>query len=102
MTDSKTKSKTNTKTKTKKQLEKQYKVLLHNDDSTTMEFVVCALMSIFEQPEPVAEAIMLAVHQSGVGIAGVYDKGVANDKAVQTMKAARHEGYPLVCSIEEL
>ena len=96
--DTNTKSKSRTRSKQK--VEKQYKVLLHNDNKTTMEFVVCLLMSVFEQPEKMAEAIMMAIHTSGVGIAGVYDKNVANDKATKTMELARHEGYPLVCSVE--
>ena len=93
-------TKTKGSTKSKAKLEKQFKVLLHNDNHTSMEFVVCVLMSVFDQPEAKAEGIMMAVHNNGVGVAGVYSKKIAEDKANKTMEIAYREGYPLKCSVE--
>ena len=69
-----------TKTRTKLQRPKLYKVLLHNDDYTTMEFVVMILMTIFSRTESEATAIMLHVHRTGVGVAGVYTHEIAEAK----------------------
>ena len=96
-----TKNKSKTNSKSEQELERQYKVLLHNDNRTTQEFVVCVLMSIYEKHETEAERIMLAVHNNGIGIAGVYSKSVAEDKASKTVDVARKSGFPLNCSVEE-
>jgi ATP-dependent Clp protease adaptor protein ClpS len=93
-------TKINKKTKSKTEQEKLYRVLLHNDNKTTMEFVVCILMGIFEHTEKEAEQIMLAVHEKGVGTAGVYTLKTAEDKANQTISIAALSGYPLECSVE--
>ncbi len=77
-----------------------YKVLLHNDDYTTMEFVVMILMSIFRHPEPDAVQIMLNVHQKGVGVAGIFSYEIAETKAAKVMRLARQQEYPLRCSVE--
>ena len=63
-----------TRTRTEKKLKRPplYKVLLHNDDYTTMEFVVHVLQSVFNHAEAEATAIMLHVHRKGIGVAGVY------------------------------
>src|SRR5262252_9227230 len=78
-----------------------YRVLLHNDDYTTMEFVVHVLQSIFNHEEAEATQIMLHVHRKGIGVAGVYTKEVAETKVEQTHALAREHEYPLRCSIEE-
>jgi ATP-dependent Clp protease adaptor protein ClpS len=78
-----------------------YKVLLHNDDFTTMEFVVYVLETVFGQPEEKAIEIMLHVHQRGIGIAGVYPYEVAEMKVAKTTSLARASEYPLLCTIEE-
>jgi ATP-dependent Clp protease adaptor protein ClpS len=77
-----------------------YKVLLHNDDYTTMEFVVTVLMTIFHHAEPEAVRIMLHVHQKGVGVAGVYTYEVAETKADKVMRMAREHEFPLRASVE--
>jgi len=77
-----------------------YKVLLHNDDYTTMEFVVQILMDLFHHPENVAIRIMLQVHQEGLGIAGVYPFEVAETKVAQVTERARESEFPLRCSLE--
>ena len=77
-----------------------YKVLLHNDDYTTKEFVVFVLQSIFQRSEGDAIAIMNHVHSNGVGIAGVYTFEIAETKVQKTVQLARSNEYPLQLSIE--
>ena len=92
-----------TDTRTEKKLKKpaMYKVLLHNDDYTTMEFVVYVLQAIFHLDETKAVQIMLHVHKSGVGVAGVYTREVAETRVSQVEDLAREHEYPLRSSIEE-
>jgi ATP-dependent Clp protease adaptor protein ClpS len=93
---------TRTRTRTERKLKKppRYKVLLHNDDFTTREFVVEVLRTVFHRPEPEAVQIMLHVHNNGVGVAGVYTYEIAEMK-VRTVEAlARQREYPLMLSIE--
>jgi ATP-dependent Clp protease adaptor protein ClpS len=78
-----------------------YQVLLHNDDYTTMEFVVQILMEVFHRPHAEAVQIMLHVHQRGVGVAGVYPYEVAETKVDTVHALARRFEYPLKCSLEE-
>jgi ATP-dependent Clp protease adaptor protein ClpS len=78
-----------------------YKVLLHNDDYTTMDFVVLVLEKIFQKDRSEAGRIMLAVHQQGVGVAGVYSRDVAETKVVLVHDLAHKHEYPLKCSIEK-
>src|SRR5215510_10137289 len=78
-----------------------YKVVLHDDDYTTMEFVVFVLTTVFHQPEDEAFRIMLKVHNEGVGIAGVYTYEIAETKAQKTVELARQHEYPLLCTVEE-
>jgi len=79
---------------------RKYKVILLNDDYTTMDFVVDVLYDIFHKSEAEAEAIMLAVHENGMGIAGVYIKSIAEAKIAATHRRARAEGFPLRCTLE--
>ncbi len=90
------------KAKAKPKLERPrlYKVLLHNDDYTTMEFVVSILMEIFRKSRTEATAIMLHVHTKGLGVAGVYTRDVAETKVTAVMDRAREAGYPLLCTME--
>lgn len=79
----------------------RFKVLLHNDDYTTMDFVVEVLVRVFRKSETEATIIMLAVHNEGVGVCGVYTHEVAETK-VETVRAmAKQAGYPLRCSMEK-
>ena len=80
---------------------KRYKVLLHNDDYTTMEFVVHVLMSVFHKTEAEATQVMLAVHKNGVGVCGVFTSEVAETKVIAVRQMARQGGYPLKCTMEE-
>jgi ATP-dependent Clp protease adaptor protein ClpS len=92
---------TQTRTRSKLKKPKLYKVLLHNDDYTTMEFVVFVLISIFHRSETDAVQIMLHVHKSGIGVAGVYTYEVAETRIAQVEALARQHEYPLRCSMEE-
>ncbi len=78
-----------------------YKVLLHNDDFTTMEFVVWVLESIFNMAEDEAVRVMLNVHLRGVGVAGIYTFETAETKGAPTTALAREHEYPLLVTIEE-
>jgi len=78
-----------------------YKVLLHNDDFTTMDFVVYVLRTVFHHNEEDAVRIMLNVHQQGIGIAGIYPYEVAESKVTKVETLAREHEYPLLCTIEE-
>ena len=78
-----------------------YRVLLHNDDYTTMEFVVHVLVAIFNKSLESATQVMLNVHRQGVGLCGVYTYEVAETKVDMVHSLAREHGFPLRCSMEE-
>ena len=80
---------------------KQYKVLLRNDNYTTMEFVVMILQVIFHKSQAAATSIMLEVHKKGRGICGIYPYEIAETKVKQVESIARQHKYPLSCEIEE-
>ncbi len=77
-----------------------YRVLLHNDDYTTMEFVVMILMDVFHHPQARAVRIMLSVHEQGIGVAGVYAREIAETKVAQVTDLARENEFPLLCTLE--
>jgi ATP-dependent Clp protease adaptor protein ClpS len=79
---------------------RRYRVLLHNDHYTTMEFVVLVLTEVFHKPRGEALRIMLNVHENGIGTAGVYVKQIAETKITTVHRLARDNGYPLRCSME--
>ncbi len=78
-----------------------YRVLLHNDNYTTMEFVVWVLQTVFHHDESTATAIMLHVHRNGIGVAGVYAHEIAEARAKRVEALAREHEFPLRCSLEE-
>lgn len=86
--------------KEKTQLPRKYKVLLFNDDYTTMEFVVMILMKIFHKSLPQAQEIMLNIHNAGIGVCGIYTFEVAETKLMQVKRCAKDHGHPLKCTIE--
>ena len=77
-----------------------YSVILHNDDYTTMDFVITVLESIFKKSPSEAYRIMMHVHTRGVAIAGVYAYEVAETKVVLAQGYAKEAGHPLRCSME--
>jgi len=77
-----------------------YKVLLHNDDYTTMDFVVMILQTIFNKNTDEATRVMLNVHHQGVGIAGVYTREIAETKVALVHRIAKRNQFPLKCSLE--
>ncbi len=79
-----------------------YKVLLHNDDYTTMEFVILILEKVFHKTTAEATRIMLNVHNQGLGIAGVYTREVAETKVAIVLDLARKNEYPLLCTLEKI
>src|SRR5512138_1975867 len=79
---------------------RKYVVVLHNDDYTTMEFVVHVLEKFFYKTETEATQIMLHVHHKGYGIVGVFTRDVAETKASQVMDYAKQHGHPLRCTAE--
>jgi len=90
-------------TATRKQVARppKYKVILYNDDYTPMEFVVAILEKLFGKGPSEATAIMLAIHKTGLGVAGVYVLEVAETKVSQVHAAAEARGYPLRAGTEK-
>jgi ATP-dependent Clp protease adaptor protein ClpS len=90
------------KTKSEKETKRPplYRVLLHNDDYTTQEFVTWVLMDVFNHDPESAHRIMLHVHMHGVGVAGIYPHEIAETKAEKTMALAREADYPLLVTLE--
>ena len=77
-----------------------YKVLLHNDDYTPMEFVVQLLMKFFQLSRPRAEEIMIHVHTRGIGVCGVFPREIAETKVRLVMDYAMENQHPLQCSMD--
>jgi len=77
-----------------------YRVILHNDDYTTMEFVVWVLKTIFRKDDGTSRHLMLTIHHKGKGVAGVYTRDIAETKATQVTELAREHEMPLLCTCE--
>ncbi|MGH9348569.1 MAG: ATP-dependent Clp protease adaptor ClpS [Vicinamibacterales bacterium] len=77
-----------------------WRVLLHNDDYTTQDFVVWVLETVFRKPRGEAFSVMMRVHQSGLGIAGVYTHDVAETKVKTTKNLAEQHEFPLLVTME--
>jgi ATP-dependent Clp protease adaptor protein ClpS len=77
-----------------------WRVLLHNDDYTTQEFVVWVLETVFRKPPAEAFSIMLNVHRSGLGLAGIYTHEVAETKVQTTQQLAEQHEFPLLVTME--
>jgi len=91
-------AKTRTEEKTRQM--PMYKVLLHNDNVTTMGFVILVLRAIFNKDKSTATKIMLEIHEKGIGLAGIYALEHAELKREQTISLARAQRFPLQVSIE--
>ena len=88
--------------RTKLKQPKMYRVILFNDDYTSMEFVVEILIAIFSKPAAEATKIMLDVHKKGTGVCGVYTFDIAITKVNQVHKQAKLNDFPLRCGYEEI
>ncbi len=77
-----------------------FRVLLHNDDFTTMEFVVAILVRFFQKPAAEAIRLMLEVHQRGYCVAGVFPREIAETKVAEVSAEARRQGMPLLATAE--
>ncbi len=80
---------------------KMYRVILLNDDYTSMDFVVSVLETVFRKSPSEAVQIMLQVHNKGSGLAGVYTREIAEAKITLVHNRAEESGYPLRCTMEE-
>ena len=79
---------------------RRYKVIIYNDDFTTMEFVVKILVQVFLKSEAEAEALMLQVHHSDKAVVGIYSYDVATSKVRKATGMAREAGFPLRLTVE--
>lgn len=77
-----------------------FRVLMHNDDYTTMDFVVAVLERVFFKSPAEATAVMLQIHRRGVGVCGEYPEQIAESKVSAVHRMARERGFPLRCSVE--
>jgi ATP-dependent Clp protease adaptor protein ClpS len=91
-----------TESRTDQQLQRPrlWRVLLHNDDYTTQDFVVWVLESVFHKPRGEAFTIMMSVHRSGLGVAGIYTHDVAETKVKATKDLAEQHEFPLLVTME--
>ncbi len=90
-----------TQSDTRLEKPKLYKVILHNDDYTTMEFVVFVLQYVFKRSDSEAFGIMMKVHNEGIGIAGIYPYEIAVMKSEKAKNLATSREFPLLCTVEE-
>jgi len=88
------------KTTSKLKEPSKYKVIVCNDDQTSVEFVISMLVSVFKHNEKSAIALTLAIHNKGSAVAGIYSFEVAEQKAVDGTNLARAQGYPLIIKVE--
>lgn len=79
-----------------------YNVLLHNDDYTSMDFVVDILVSVFRKNSVEASKIMMAVHEKGVGVAGTYPYDIGLSRIQEVKRRAEESKYPLLCTLEKV
>jgi len=79
----------------------KYKVIIKNDDSTPMDFVVALLVNVFRHSEESAQRVMLQIHHEGAGVAGIYSYEVAEQKGIEGTLLARQHGWPLQITVEQ-
>lgn len=81
---------------------KLFKVFMHNDDYTTMDFVIEVLQAVFHKESVEATVLMLQIHRSGQALCGLYPFEIAETKVVKVHKQAREAGFPLLCTLESV
>lgn len=91
---------TDTRSEQKLERPRMWRVLLHNDDYTTQDFVVWVLETVFHKPRAEAFAIMMSVHQSGLGVAGIFTHEIAETKVKSTLRLAEQHEFPLLVTME--
>jgi len=93
-----------TKKESKEKVEEppRYKVLLHNDDFTTMDFVIFVLQTVFQHPFEEAFRLMYQVHIEGIAVGGIYPYEIAETKVAKVMRLAREHEFPFLCTMEEV
>lgn len=99
-TESQGETATQTETRDKLERPRLWRVLLHNDNYTTMDFVVQVLIAVFHKPEAEAVRIMYDVHRKGTGIVGLYTHEVAESKVRRVLELAQQAEFPLLCTME--
>lgn len=92
---------TRVKSNVKLEVPSKYKVIMHNDDFTTMDFVVIVLQDVFMKNEDEAERLMLEVHHKGQAVVGIYSFDVATTKAERAMEMAKQQGFPFRLTVEQ-
>jgi ATP-dependent Clp protease adaptor protein ClpS len=90
-----------TETRVKVKVPSLYRVILKNDNYTPMEFVIEILISLFGKSYEEAMALTVEIHEKGKGVAGIYTREVAEQKVIDTLTVAKHQGHPLQASLEE-
>lgn len=102
MANTQKKSSTRVKEGTRLRKPRNYKVIMHNDDVTTMDFVVEVLMSVFFKPKQEAQDLMMKIHLEGQAVVGVYPYDIAQSKTLKATELAQNNGFPLkiTCSPE--
>lgn len=81
---------------------KLYKVIMHNDNITTMDFVVQILVDVFHKSVEDASEIMMKIHTQGKEICGIYPREIAEFRILRTFQLAKNAHFPLVCTMEEV
>ncbi|NPA55967.1 MAG: ATP-dependent Clp protease adaptor ClpS [Epsilonproteobacteria bacterium] len=82
-------------------LPKMYKVLLHNDDYSTFDFVIKILMEIFNKSQEEAQSLTIEVDKEGYAVVGIYPKEIAETKVLLVTQSAKQAGFPLLATMEE-
>lgn len=89
------------KIKIKTTIPPKYKIVMLNDDSTPMDFVIEILISIFKHSQETAKKMMLTIHTEGSAVVGIYNYEIAEQKAIECTTLSRNNGFPLVVKIEK-
>jgi ATP-dependent Clp protease adaptor protein ClpS len=95
-----TKKENSVQLKDRVQRPRKYKVIMHNDDFTPMEFVTGVLEQFFNHSPASATRVMLSIHKDGIGVAGIYSREIAETKKERVLQISRENGFPLLVTTE--